>query len=157
MSLIQKRAERRLAIGPRDADPWVPRHTFSACLRVGDVGARHDEICRVTGLVADEVHLAGEPDDECETGVWSRDLWSLESPLPREEPLSAHLAWLWTQVGPHVDYVRSLIVDGAAVDIFCGYISDCDHCGFDLDPGAMRLADALGVTLGMNTIFVGRG
>jgi hypothetical protein len=40
--------------------------------------------------------------------------------------------------------------------VFCGYLTDCDHCGFELDPGAMRLADALGVPFGVSTIFYGR-
>jgi len=136
MNSIQRRATNRAASpAPWKSDSWVPYFNFSATLRISDIGVRHDEISRVTGLAPTMVHLAGEQRANRGLETWARDLWSLKSPRPKPEPLIVHLDWLWTEVGPHVEYFNSLIADGAFVDIFCGYISDCDHCGFDLAPG----------------------
>lgn len=158
MSPIQRRAANRAASpDPWRSDSWVPYHSHSASLRIMDAGARHDEIARVTGLTPSTARVAGEPKPHGRGGTNPVDVWLIQSPLDDSELAAAHLAWLWEQAEPHLDSLRSLIADGATIDVGVYYTSDCDHCGFDLAPGSMRLSDALGVILGVSTIIVGRG
>lgn len=128
------------------------RFGFSATLRVMGAAERHDEIEEKTGLSATHRHRRGE------TGLagrpWPEDLWALESSLPRGAPLSDHLDWLWNRVRPHRDYFRALAAEeGIEVDIFCGYRSDCAECGFEVQPDALKIVQALGVPLEVSVIL----
>ena len=125
---------------------------FSATLRVMCAADRHDEIEQVTGLTATHQHEHGEP------GLfgqpWPKDLWALESPLSPGAALDEHLDWLWTRVEPHQDYFRALAAEeGVDVDLFCGYRSDCAECGFEVQPEALTIVQALSVPLEVSVVF----
>jgi len=125
---------------------------FSATLRVMGAADRHDEIEEVTGLSATHRHRHG--DASLFGRPWPKDLWALESPLPRAASLSDHLDWLWDEVRPHRDYFRGLAEqDDIDVDIFCGYRSDCAVCGFEIRPASLKITQALEVPLEVSAIF----
>ncbi|WP_158666585.1 DUF4279 domain-containing protein [Salinibacter altiplanensis] len=125
---------------------------FSATLRVMCAAERHDEIEQVTGLTATHQHAHGEPGFFGQP--WPKDLWALESPLPPDTALGEHLEWLWTRVEPHQDYFRGLAAEeGVDVDLFCGYRSDCDECGFEVQPDALNIVQALSVPLEVSVVF----
>jgi len=128
------------------------RFGFSATLRVMCAADRHDEIEEVTGLSPTHQHEHGDP------GLlgrpWPRDLWALESPRPRGAALSTHLNWLWERVEPHQAYFRDLAAEeGIDVDLFCGYRSDCAECGFEVQPGALEIVQALEIPLEVSVVF----
>ncbi len=111
---------------------------------------RHEEIERETGLTATVQHRRGELG--LDGSPLPNDVWMIRSPLLSECSLSDHLLWIDGQVRPHFGYFRSLVDAGVEVDLYCGYQSDCDHCGFELVPEALALAHDLGVRLGVGVI-----
>lgn len=128
------------------------RFGFSATLRVMCAAERHEEIEQVTGLTASHQHQHGDP------GLfgrpWPKDLWALESPLPRGAALSEHLTWLWEQIRPHREYFRALAAeDEVDVDLFCGYRSDCAECGFEVRPEALEIVQALEIPLEVSVVL----
>lgn len=125
----------------------------SASLRVMDAPERHSEIEEVTGLKPSHVHVKGEIAHKKSGRRWKSDIWLLKSPLGETVELSDHLNWLWQQVQPHQKYFQSLIKSDVKVDIFCGYRSNCDHCGFGIDPDAFNIAQKLGVRLEFSVII----
>ena len=137
---------------PDDASNEPVRFGFSATLRVLCAAERHDEIETVTGLTPTHQHEHGDP------GLlgrpWPKDLWALESPLPRGAPLDKHLGWLWERVQPHQAFFRELAAeDGIDVDLFCGYRSDCAECGFEVQPEALEIVQALSIPLEVSVVF----
>lgn len=137
---------------PSGAASDPARFGFSATLRIMCAAERHDEIEEVTGLTPTHRHREGEP------GLfgrpWPKDMWTLESPIAPSAPLSDHLDWLWDQVRPHQDYVRTLACeDGVDVDVFCGYRSDCAECGFEVAPESLAIIQALDVPLEVSVVL----
>ena len=112
--------------------------------------SRHEEIERETGLAPTEAHRRGEA--RRAGSSWPNDVWILKSPLLAERPVSDHLLWLDQTLRPHLDYFRSLVDAGVEIDLFCGYRSDCDHCGFSVNPEALALAHDLGVQIEVSVI-----
>lgn len=136
-----------------DTTSDTTRIGFSATLRVMCAADRHEEIEHVTGLTATHQHEHGEPGFFGEP--WPKDLWALESPRPPGAALGDHLDWLWTQVQPHQEYFRELAAEeGVDVDLFCGYRSDCAECGFEVQPQALRIVQALSIPLEVSVVFV---
>ena len=121
-----------------------------------DAAERHEEISRVTGLAPTTSHVRGDRRFASSDWLYENDIWILKSSLPGHANMSAHLRWLWDRIGPHAHYFRSLVGEGVEVDVWCSYITDCDHCGFTLEPDAAEIARSLGVPLHVSTVFVGR-
>ncbi|HYJ79567.1 MAG TPA: DUF4279 domain-containing protein [Longimicrobiaceae bacterium] len=114
----------------------------TAALRIMGPGLDLDAISAVLGPPS-HTHRAG---DRAKSGaVYRHDLWSLESPLGREEVPGAHLGWLAERLRPHLDYLRGL-KDGAALDLFCSITSD-DQGGFALPADALALPGELGIPI----------
>ena len=118
-----------------------------------DLPERHREIEEVTGLKPSHVHMKGDSVHEKSKRRWDNSIWLLSSPLEETAELAEHLNWLWQQVQPHQAYFRSLIESGVKVDIFCGYRSNCDHCGFGIAPDALEIAQKLGVRLEFSVVI----
>lgn len=128
------------------------RFGFSATLRVMCAADRHDEIESVTSLTATHRHEEGEAGFM--DRPWPKDLWTLESPHPRGADLDTHLHWLWERVRPHQEYFRALAAEeGIDVDLFCGYRSDCAECGFEVQPEALEIVQALEIPLEVSVKF----
>jgi hypothetical protein len=137
---------------PPESTESETRIGFSATLRIMCAAERHEEIEEVTGLSATHRHEHGEPGFFGQP--WPNDLWALESPLPPGAALSDHLDWLWERVRPHRDYFRKLAAeDGIDVDLFCGYRSDCAECGFEVQPEALEIVQALDIPLEVSVVF----
>lgn len=126
---------------------------FSASLRVMDAPECHAEIGEATGLKPSHIHLKGAIANEKSGRRWPNDIWLLASPLAETAELTEHLNWLWQQVQPHQDYFRLLVESGVKMDILCGYRSNCDHCGFGVDPNAVEIAQKLGIRLEFSVII----
>jgi hypothetical protein len=136
-----------------DSTSDTTRIGFSATLRVMCAAERHAEIEAVTGLSATHKHEHGDPGFFGDP--WPKDLWALESPLPPGAAFGDHLDWLWTQVQPHQEYFRELAAEeGVDVDLFCGYRSDCGECGFEVEPEALTIVQALSIPLEVSVVFV---
>lgn len=95
---VRRRRQRQLhlPVHVRSTKPY----RFDACLRIAGVGARHEEIGRVTGLVTARSHRKGDAIRKSKRS-YSDDLWLLESPLGDDASLDEHVNWLWQAVEPH--------------------------------------------------------
>jgi hypothetical protein len=49
----------------------------------------------------------------------------LDSPLGRSEQWDQHLKWLWAQIKPHTEYVKTVLACAAWADVCLGCLSNC--------------------------------
>jgi len=85
---------------------------------------------------------------------WPEDLWALESPHRRGADLNDHLQWIWEKVRPHQEYFRAVAAEeDTEVDLFCGYRSDCAECGFEICPEALKITQALDISLQVSVVL----
>lgn len=126
---------------------------FSATLRIHGNIESLDEITKTLGVEPTRTHRRGERRRVKSQGPYEDDGWHYEAPVPEEKPLTEHLEALWSVVCNHVDYLKELKTQGLSVDIFCGYRSDCDHAGFTVAPGALRIFRELDVPFGVSVII----
>jgi hypothetical protein len=131
-----------------------PYFAYSASLRIMEVPDKHSEITQVLGVEPDVCHKVGDVANEKTGRLWENNIWSVRSPLPETRDLDHHLKWLSKLVLPHEEYIRALMKEGADVDVFCGYRSDCDHCGFDVKPKSLELFVRLGVRMAVSVIVI---
>lgn len=115
-----------------------------------DAPDKHDEITSTLGVKPHVCHKVGDISKYGKT--LKNNIWTVKSPLPESQPLDDHIEWLSNLVLPHKDYVRGLIAQGADVDIFLGYRSDCSWCGFDLKAKSLSLFTELGVDMTVSVI-----
>ncbi len=119
-----------------------------------DAPAKHSEITSILGVEPDVCHKVGDMVDPITKKPWENNIWSIKSPLPETRHLDFHLKWLSKIALPHEAFIRGLIKDGADVDVFCGYRSDCDLCGFDVKPKGLELFVRLGVRMSVSVIII---
>jgi len=130
-----------------------PYFRFSASLRVMEAPELHHEIEVVTSLKPSQVHCKGDLKYPGKSYVWENDIWMLDSPLDRKLELTDHLNWLWNTIKPHSAYFKSLLENGIHVDVFCGYRSDCDHAGFEVQPDALEIFTKLHIPFGVSCVI----
>ena len=123
---------------------------YSASLRIMDMPDKHEEITDILGVKPSICHKADEVNKYGE--LWGNDIWTIKSPLPESQSLDEHIEWLSNLVSPHKNYVHGLMAQGADVDIFLGYRSDCEWCGFDLKAKSLALFTELGVDMTVSII-----
>lgn len=124
---------------------------FSAAFRVKDAGHLHHELAQRLGVEPTSVSARGEPSGALRKPA-PHDMWVLDSPLPEEAPLHAHLAWLEQALRPNSEYLKQLIANGIQVDFFCGYRTDSDYSHYLLPAGATAFANEIGAPLHMSYI-----
>jgi hypothetical protein len=122
----------------------TPKFWFSASLRIMNAPERHEEITSRMGQPS-HCHTKGDSDPDRAGKLWKNSIWYRESPLPEQQDIGDHLAWVADFAAPHEDYLRQLIADGARIDIYMSYCSDHDHCGFGLDPKHLEIFVRLGI------------
>jgi hypothetical protein len=127
-------------------------YAFSATLRVfGDI-ENLDEISRMLGIQPTHSHRRGER-RSARAEPYKHDMWSYKAPVPENHPLSEHLTALYAAVTPKAEYLKGLRKRGLSVDIFCGYRSNSDTAGFEVDHKALRIFAELEVPFGVSVII----
>ena len=84
----------------------------------------------------------------------SADVWCLDSPLPRSEPLEVHLKSLRQVLLPHCEFLRSLR-GKCDLSIYCGITTDGDRCQFHLSSDSLRMFAELGIDMDLSLVFTG--
>jgi hypothetical protein len=59
---------------------------------------------------------------------------------------------LWRAIEAHVPYLK-MLKERVTVDVFCGYLSNCDHAGFEVSHKALVLFTELEVPFGVSVII----
>lgn len=125
---------------------------FTASLRIyGDIEDL-DEITSVVGVKPTSSHLKGDRRSE-RAKPYKQAMWAYEPNIPETESLSKHLNALWGAIGESAEKIKKL-KEKYRVDIFCGYRSDCDHAGFEVDHNSLTIFNKLEVPFGVSVIVL---
>ncbi len=121
-----------------------------ASIRIFGNSLDFDALSRGLGIQPSELHRAGERG--LTASVYAEDMWCLDSPYPRTDPLEVHLKWLRQALLPHYDYLRPLrgIYE---VSSYCGVSVDGDRCQFQVSPEALAIFVELGIDMDISLIF----
>jgi hypothetical protein len=126
---------------------------FSATLRIVGDGFDIDEISRRLGLTPTHVHRKGEQRKR-PSPPWPHYMWSYTSPVDKAVSLDKHIMALWDAIRPNIAYLRELKEQGFTVDVFCGYHTNSDSAGFEIDHRCFGLFMELQVPLSVSVIVV---
>ena len=144
--------------GPNSPEPEViypaeePYFAFSATLRIhGEIGDL-EEISRTLGVAPTHTHRGGELALPKRSATWKDDAWHFRAPLDESRPLEEHITALWSQLRPHMAYLKSL-KNRLKVDVFCGYRSNSPTAGFQVGHECLGLFMELGVPFGVSVIL----
>ncbi len=125
---------------------------YSATLRIfGEIDDLED-ISQRLDLIPSYVHRRGEK-RSARAKPYAHDMWMYEAPVDENQPLDEHLLALWSSLKPYRDYLKQL-KDHFTVDVFCGYRSNCDTAGFEVDYRALEIFRELEVPFGLSVIVV---
>jgi Domain of unknown function (DUF4279) len=125
---------------------------FGATLRItGDI-ASPEEISRVLGLQPTHLHRRGER-RSARAAPYEHDMWAYEAPVAEEQPLSEHLRALRAAIGDQAGYLKELRESGLKVDIFCGYRSNSDSAGFEVEHDVLKIFIELETPLDVSVII----
>ena len=125
---------------------------FDASIRIAGIGAWHDNITQVTGIVPTDIVRKGDMRSRFSNrlGVWPEDLWRLQSPLPEYATLDLHIQWLWHTIAPHRDYFEGLISQASWADLTLGCLSESIYPFFTVNADALEITRALSLGLSFN-------
>lgn len=111
-----------------------------------------DEITEIVGVKPTHTHKKGDKRSE-RAQPYKSDMWCYEPMVNEEEPLSKHLNALWAAIGENAQKIKSL-KDNVTVDVFCGYRSDCDHAGFEVDHRSLTIFQELEIPFSVSVIVL---
>ena len=132
------------------SDEWY--FCYTASLRIfGDIEDL-DEITRIVGVNPSKTHRRGDRRTE-RSQPYKHDMWCYAPNVHEEESLSKHLSALWGAIGENAEEIKAL-KDKLTVDIFCGYRSDCDHAGFEVDHRSLTIFRELEVPFSVSVIVL---
>ena len=124
---------------------------FSATLRIRGDRLPFEEITRSLGVEPTYTHRKGDRRGPSST-AYRDDAWHFEPAVQNTEPLDRHIEALWEVVRPAIGYLKEL-KSRFAIDVFCGYRSNCDTAGFQVSHRYLELFTALEVPFGISVII----
>jgi hypothetical protein len=80
------------------------------------------------------------------------DAWLYDAPVGKDRPLDEHIMALWDAIRPQVQYLREL-KQKHTVDVFCGYRSNSNTAGFQVDHNCLGLFAELAIPFGVSIII----
>ena len=123
---------------------------YSACLRIFAEALDLDAITHEMGIVPTATHRKGDRKGP-RSPEYRHDMWTLDSRLPEESPLAAHIDSLWSAIQKPEDYLRGLKTL-ATVDVFLGYRSNIDNAGLEIPYRSLEMFRCLEIPLGISII-----
>jgi hypothetical protein len=128
-------------------EPWF---AFSCILRIHGEGLDFNEITKVLGVQPTHFHRKGEQHGR-RPSVWRDDAWQYKPPIAESRPLTEHIEALWQVVRLQVPYLKAL-KRVFKVDVFCGYRSNNQTAGFEVEYRCLELFTALEVPFGVSVV-----
>ncbi|MBN2534379.1 MAG: DUF4279 domain-containing protein [Spirochaetales bacterium] len=126
---------------------------FSVSFRIMNAPEYHEKIKENTKIVATHVHKKGDIKSKTNNKRWENDIWILSSPLPKESQIDKHIEWLWQTIEPHIEFFFELKEKNVKMDIFCGYRTNCDNGGFNLDTKSIEILNKFKIPIGFSIII----
>jgi hypothetical protein len=125
------------------------RFSTGAAFRIYGVGLDLDDITRQLGASPDHRHTKGDLDPGGKP--YAHDMWSLGSPLAKDEELEVHLLWLAEKLLSSRDYILSL-KKGFKVDIYSWKDCFTEQSSLVLSTGALRIFTELDIGLSISLL-----
>jgi hypothetical protein len=122
-----------------------------ASLRIYGAGIDIDDLTREFGYIPDHQRKAGDPDPG--KRPYPHDMWSLASPLGKDQDLEVHLNWLAEKFLRHSQYIHSLR-QKFQVDIYCWKNCFTEQASLTLSPQALRVFTELSTPFCVSLIFL---
>lgn len=123
---------------------------FSATLRIHGDNLPFDEISQRLGVEPTHCRRKGDRRGR-RSPVYKDDAWHFQPDLAKTEPLEKHIKAILDLVRPNLAYLK-ILKQRHRVDVFCGYISNCDHAGFQVSHECLELFLALEIPFGVSVI-----
>ena len=124
---------------------------FDASLRVFGQIDDLSEIFRIVGIEPTHSHKKGEKRTEI-SAPYEHDMWIYTPPIEGIEKLSVHLDTLWGVIRPNIDEIKKL-KEKYTVNILCGYRSNSDTAGFNVDYKSLKIFEELEVPFDVSVII----
>lgn len=137
---------------PGSVEPSPIYKHFRVWLRIYGDEVPLDQLTRTLGLQPSDQHRKGDRRSPGAT-PWEHDMWSYRPPVDQVRPPSEHISALWDAIRPNIEYLRSLR-PRLTVNVFCGYRSNCDHAGFEVEPRCLGLFQELDTPFDVSVIVV---
>ena len=122
-----------------------------AAFRVQGFGLDFDSITREIGYSPTHTHRQGELGPIKE--LRPRDMWLLDSPLIKDQPLEAHLNWLVEIFLPRKEYVLYL-KERFIVDIYCYKTCYTEQASLTLSTQALRIFVEFDLPMEISLLFL---
>ena len=122
-----------------------------AALRIQGTGLNMEGLRRALGREPTHAHRKGEPAPLKQ--AYELDMWLLDSPLERIDPLQAHLIWLYEALTPCQDFLRT-IRGKSKIDIYCYQTCYTEQASITLSPKALTLFTELEIPLEVSLLFI---
>ena len=122
--------------------------SYRASLRISGKSLNIDEVTARLGLEPTHCHRRGERRGP-RSPEYKDDMWMYTAPVREEEPLRAHLRALWEAILFHKDYLKEMKKD-FTVDVFCGFRTNCQVAGLEIDYRSLEIFSALEIPLGLS-------
>jgi hypothetical protein len=123
---------------------------YSASLRIHNSPEIYEELSSIWQPT--HMHKKGNINEK-NNKKWENSAWILKSPVGEEKSLNEHLEWLWNKIKPHADYLCMLRSKNVHMDIFCGFRTDCDNAGFEIEPRVYEMLTKLNIPIGFSIIL----
>lgn len=105
-----------------------------------------EDVTRNLQVTPDYTHHQGDyPRNDPKYSSYKHSMWLLNSKIPEEQPLEAHLDSLLLILEPNRSYIN-LLTQNAVVDFYCVLHS---QNGFQLSPPILKRIGDLGATFGV--------
>ncbi len=125
-------------------------YEFDASFCVTGIGLNPEAITLKTGLSPTHTHIAGEFRSKFSKIPYQEDMWSLRSPLERSVSLDEHIAWLWSQIYPHKQYLAEVISKSTSGYIILGCLTESPYPILDISVESTKILRELNLSLAFN-------
>ena len=120
-----------------------------AAFRIYGIGLDIDGITRELGFSPDHQHKRGDLDPG--KRPYAQDMWSLGSPLGKDQELELHLTWLLDRLLARRNYVLSL-ENKFKADIYCWKNCFTEQSSLTLSSKVLRIFTELNLDLGVSLL-----
>ncbi len=125
---------------------------FTASLIISGEIDDFEELTNIVGVSPVHAHRKGEKRSET-SRPYPSDLWRYTPKISKEKSLSCHLNALWSDIGRNCESIKAL-KEILNVSVFCGYRSDCDHAGFEVEHKSLEIFQKLEVPFSVSVIVI---
>jgi|GEM_PF-5591985 len=125
-------------------------YEFDASFCITGIGLNPDSITRNTNLAPTHTHIAGEFRSKFIKKVYKEDMWSLRSPLNGHASLDEHIAWIWSQINPHKEYLSEVILKSTSAYIILGCFTESPYPVLNINLESTKILKELNLSLAFN-------